>query len=217
MRLRRTLKVWNWNIFGNLSQKKNELQEKIQRLETQLQLGWDEGVHGDWDTSRRELSQVETWENELLCHQARMEWTKDGDRNSKFYHAVIKERRKRQIIQLTSPNGELTTEPNEIGAMAKEFLSDLFAASPYYMDNQLFASVQPSISQAEDQEFSSFPTSEEVWEAIQQMNPASSPGNDGFTGYFSRACWDILQGDLCHFIMDFFTGKSQGGDNSLKE
>lgn len=38
------------------------------------------------------------------------------------------------------------------------------------------------------------------------MNPDSSTGDDGFTGNFYRACWDIIKEDLCAFIMDFFKG-----------
>lgn len=38
------------------------------------------------------------------------------------------------------------------------------------------------------------------------MNQSSAPGNDGFTGYFYSACWDIIQADLCAFVLDFFKG-----------
>lgn len=37
MWLKHTLKSWNWTVFGNVFQKKKELHEKIQNLETQLQ------------------------------------------------------------------------------------------------------------------------------------------------------------------------------------
>lgn len=43
-------------------------------------------------------------------------------------------------------------------------------------------------------------------EAITDMHPASAPGSDGFTGNFYVACWDIIQSDLCTFVVDFFKG-----------
>lgn len=117
----------------------------------------------------------------MLCNKARLDWARDGDRNSKYFHAVIRERRKRKLTQLTLANGDITTSPSEIGRLAVEFFSDLFTASPYHLDEELFANIQPRVSPAEDQIFNSLPTMEEISETIKQLNPSSSPGNDGFT------------------------------------
>lgn len=92
LRLRHTLKSWNWEIFGHVSIKKKDLHEQIQSSELQLQHNWDDAIHLAWENSRKALRQVQNWENQLLCQKARMAWTKDGDRNTRFYHAMIKER-----------------------------------------------------------------------------------------------------------------------------
>lgn len=55
-----------------------------------------------------------------------MDWLKEGDRNSKFFHAVIRERRKKQNIQIALPNGEVTNAAAEIGRIAQDFFADLF-------------------------------------------------------------------------------------------
>lgn len=82
--LKHTLKQWNWEVFGHVSIKKKELQEHIQTLEMLLQQGWNDSIHLDWENSRKHLRQVENWEDELFCQKARMAWTKDGDRITKF-------------------------------------------------------------------------------------------------------------------------------------
>lgn len=33
-----------------------------------------------------------------------------------------------------------------------------------------------------------------------------APGNDGYTGHFSIACWDVIKMDMGNFIQDFFEG-----------
>lgn len=86
------------------------------------------------------MCQVENWENELLCHIARMEWTKNGDCNSKFYHSVIKERRKCQKIQLAHVDRSIISDPREIGAMAQEL----------YLENQLFENCNCAIIDIND-------------------------------------------------------------------
>lgn len=49
IRLSRRLKNWNWEVFGNVTHKKKELQETIQTLELSLQQGWDDSVHEFWE------------------------------------------------------------------------------------------------------------------------------------------------------------------------
>lgn len=98
--LKHTLKEWNWSGFGNTKEKLVELQNQIQTLETQLQQAWSKGIHNEWDGCKKQLQQVEACEIERLRNQAIMDWMKDGDKNSKFFHAVIKEKRRRNITKI---------------------------------------------------------------------------------------------------------------------
>lgn len=129
-----------------------------------------------------------------------------GIENSKFYHALIRECRTKQTIQVTTNNDDTTTSATEIGAMAVDFFSKLYTAFPYHLDTNLFADIHPGISELDDQGFCSAPSIEEVWEAIKRMNPSSSPGKDGFTGYFYRSRWAIIKEDVFAFVIDFFKG-----------
>lgn len=87
-RLRHTLKDWNWNTFGNVFNRLKEAQNKTISLEQELQRGWRDEVHEAWESSKKELLQLEKWESEMLCNQARLDWTKFGDHNSKSFHAA---------------------------------------------------------------------------------------------------------------------------------
>lgn len=70
------------------------------------------------------------------------------------------------MIQPELDNGEVTTAPSKIGRNAMSYFSDLFAASPYHLDANLFDTIDPCISDEEDQSLHRLPTIEEVWEAI---------------------------------------------------
>lgn len=178
----------------------------MQHLELELQQGWAGIVHKDWQPTRAELCEVVKWENELLCHPARMNWAKEGDRNSKFYHAVIKDKKKHQLIQIIRENEIVTTDSLEIGDLAQYHFSTLFMASSYYLNPKHFEDIQPRITSADNKFFLASPTHDEVREAIKDMNLASSLGSDGVTGFFYTACWDIIQRDLCAFVLDYFKG-----------
>lgn len=55
----------------------------------------------------------------MLCQQAQMDWMKDGDRNTKFFHAISKEPEWRNF----------------------HFFVDLFSASPYHIEERFFDSL----------------------------------------------------------------------------
>lgn len=76
---------------------------------------------------------MEAWENELLFHKARMDWTKDGDRNSAFYHAVIKEKKKCQLDQIIREDEFVTADASEIVVLAQDYFSALFTTLPYHL------------------------------------------------------------------------------------
>lgn len=171
-----------------------------------LQNQWADNIQSEWEDAKRELQQIEKWENELLCHKARLDWMKDGDRNTKFDHAVIKERKRRQLIQFTLPDNTVTSDAKTIGAAAEHYFFDLFSASPYYLDEDLFTDIEPRISSSDNAMFSEVLDYEEIKAAINSMNPSSAPGQDGFTRYFYIHCWDIVKTDLKAMIEDFFKG-----------
>lgn len=100
MHLQRTLKDWNWSVFGDLRTNIKLSQERVQSLEYSLQTRWDEDTADQCATAKAQLLQYESWEAEFLCQKARIEWSKDGDRNTKLYHATIKDRRRKHQIQL---------------------------------------------------------------------------------------------------------------------
>lgn len=110
------------------------------------------------------------------------------------------------MIQITQANGETTTSASDIGVMAVNYFSELFTSSPFIFRRHFFANIQDNISKLDDQSFGCLPTSDEVWEAIKQLSPTSSPGNDGFTGYFYQSCWEIIHDDVMAFVLDFFKG-----------
>lgn len=94
--------------------KLKEAQQKTASLEHELQMGWKDDVHAAWESSKKKLIQLEKWETKMLCNQACINWTEFGDRNSKFFHALIKERRKHQTIELARSDGTLISNAAEI-------------------------------------------------------------------------------------------------------
>lgn len=109
-------------------------------------MGSKDDVHAAWESSKKKLIQLEKWETKMLCNQACINWTEFGDRNSKFFHALIKERRKNKTIELARSDGTLISNAAEIGNEAQTFFADFFSASPYHLDETLFDRIQRSVT-----------------------------------------------------------------------
>lgn len=60
-------------------------------------------------------SELARWEHEMVRHKTRNKWLQEGDRNTFSFHALVKERRKNNIIKLRQPDGVIKSDPNTIG------------------------------------------------------------------------------------------------------
>lgn len=74
--------------------------------------------------------------------------------------------------------------------------------------SNLLSDIESLESSLQDQNSAlcALPREEEVEKAIKLLNPQSSPGPDGFTGFFYIQCRSIIKQDLMAAITDFFLG-----------
>lgn len=148
-----------------------------------------------------------------LCSGRKIERLKEGDKNSKYYHACIKLRAHRKVLNLLQADGSYLSDPKQVGDAAVSFFQDLFSASstpyrsvheahllPFYQTIPRLVSVQDCENLLQD------PTSEEIYHAIQGLNPHSAPGQDGYTGCFFSSCWYIIHKEVVLAVQEFFKG-----------
>ncbi|XP_019196178.1 PREDICTED: uncharacterized protein LOC109190182 [Ipomoea nil] len=154
-KVKRVLKNWNWEVFGNIFEKLSELEEKVSNSESAMQT----------DPSEEKL------------------WVVEGERNSKYFHGLVKERRAKQVIHKIKNNeGEWVEEQSQIADLAVEFFQKLYTAEPLNRDNSVFECLQVSVTEEENQKLIAEPTLEEIRATVYSMNPNSACGPDGFGG-----------------------------------
>lgn len=200
------LKSWNWNIFGDLNRRVEDLQKQIFELELQLQSDWPAEADAALSRSNSEMRQTLNWDAELRFQKTRSKWLQEGDRITQFFHAVIRERRRRNMITLQEADGKVITDPKIIAQRAVDFFENLFTASPYFMHEELFDDYPREVTEDMNAKLIEVPTTREIWDAVSQLSPDSAPGVDGFTGHFFRVCWQIIQSDIVEMIQGFFLG-----------
>lgn len=105
-RLKSKLKHWNWDVFGHIQSRIKNLQREINSMEKMSQNTMSDDDYQVLDGLKGELAEKLQWEHELYRLKTRAKWIQEGDQNTVFFHAMIRERRKRNIIRIEQPNGE---------------------------------------------------------------------------------------------------------------
>ncbi|KAL8529340.1 hypothetical protein ACS0TY_006669 [Phlomoides rotata] len=126
----------------------------------------------------------------------------DGDRNSRFFHTMNRIRETSIGLSSLVVNGELTFDPWIISDSVVQFYTELFTAQDQatYDDSVLWAFIHPVVEAEENAALIALPSVEEIRWAIFDMEPSSSPGQDGFSGSFYQSCWDIISFDVIEAV-----------------
>ncbi|CAM8951160.1 unnamed protein product [Rhodiola kirilowii] len=86
-RLRRCLTKWNWETFGNVHKIVIEKQNLVDSLEKRLQTGWNNDTNQEVIQAKKDLSTYLRYQYSMLEEKSRIDWLRDGDRNTALMHA----------------------------------------------------------------------------------------------------------------------------------
>ena len=100
--------MWNKTVFGKLDKEIKDKQLELQHLQNTIHTVEDVKKERDL---RIDLENLMEREELMWAQKARSNWIIKGDRNTKFFQTVVKQRRARnRILQLKTENGNLTED-----------------------------------------------------------------------------------------------------------
>jgi len=215
--LKSDLKGWNKDVFGHTDKIKLDIVKKIQELDMRDdEDGLDENRIMERKDLLNQLQVINTRNESLLQQKSRALWIKQGDSNSKFFHASIKWRRMRNGIKgvLCQNSGSWVEEPNTVKEMVKEFYKNKMIVVDdigVRLDNVEFKKLFDH-----DNNFLTEPfDGKEIKEAIWNCDSHKSPGPDGITFSFIKNNWGLLEKDVEGVVNCFYReGKIPKGCNA---
>ncbi|XP_057812491.1 uncharacterized protein LOC131026578 [Salvia miltiorrhiza] len=120
--------------------------------------------------------------SEHLRQQSRVSWLSDGDRNTRFFHSMVKWRRSNQNIKQLSIDGVISEDPVVMADHVIHFYEDLFSepASAPVDRSWISGYIPASVTSAQAATLTAIPSAEDIRLSVFAMDRHSAPGPDGF-------------------------------------
>jgi mannosylglycoprotein endo-beta-mannosidase len=207
-KLRAELKRWNVSLskLKDLIQKCNSVILFLDTLEEQrslyrVEFNFRAIVKSHLDELL--LAECNYWKKRCTIR-----WMKQGEDNTKFFHAMATERyRRNSIAMLQDEEGnDVTDHQLMAGMFYKEYKARMGHSEPIFMQFDL-ANVLSPVDGLE--ELTRPFTKQEMDDVIKFMPVDRAPGPDGFNGLFLKKCWDVVKGDFYQLAADFYNENIQ--------
>ncbi|KAL9658974.1 hypothetical protein QQ045_028250 [Rhodiola kirilowii] len=161
--LRQHLKKWNWDVFGNIRTQTQQLLCRISNLEDSLQTRRSNEVETELVQAKHDLQISQRQHYTILADKAKAQWLIDGDRNSTIFHAMLKAHRRFNRIMIEQEDGSLTSDRDEIGAMALQDFQARLCDYSMVPPPDAFDHIVASISEEGNLLLIATPEEDEIW------------------------------------------------------
>ncbi|XP_059288801.1 uncharacterized protein LOC132042210 [Lycium ferocissimum] len=181
-KLKGVLSKWSREVFGDIF-KQLIIREEIVRLKKEL---FEENPS---QVNRMVLqkAQAETkrylhYEEAYWRQKSSLDWFVDGDKNTRFFHNLVKGRRKKlQIKRIQNSDGSWIGDEDQMAAEAVHFYTQQFSQEDSIRGENLLSHIPVLINQNRNDLLCQMPSVDET-------------------------CWDIISLDVYKMVVAFFQG-----------
>jgi hypothetical protein len=208
--LRKKVRGWSTNAEAEIKRRKKILSEEYEKLDVMAETR---------DLSNQERDRVKEVSGELnriweveetkARQRARERHMLEGDKNTKYFHAVANQRRRKTTVHtIEGPDGAVDST-KEIIEVATQYYKNLFRFEPR-PDIKLsegFFTDEERLTEGEKDMLEKRFSEEEIKKAVFESYSDGAPGPDGISFMFYQQFWDIIKMDLMEMFEDFFEGR----------
>ncbi|CAL8157492.1 unnamed protein product [Prunus armeniaca] len=203
--LRHKRKDWNKEVFGDLVSEKKEAEARIAALDLmEGQGGLDINLRKEREGLYLLVSDLVYKEEVKWRQSGKIQWAKDGDSNTKFFHRIASGRRKRNLIQKLEVEGYgVVVSEGEIELEIINIFKNLYSSNAEA--RWCLEGLNWNAISAEEAEWLERPfEEEEIKRAVFDCGTDKLPRPDGFSMLLFQSCWDIVKEDIMKVLEDFF-------------
>ncbi|KAK6137271.1 hypothetical protein DH2020_028986 [Rehmannia glutinosa] len=206
IRTKQKLQWWNRNIFGNIFDKLHVAENHVSEAEQRYDSEPSSANLTALNRTIAELVLATKIEEDYWHQKSSCKWIVEGERNTKYFHNLVKYKRIKSRIHSVLDNGVNLTEDSDIQKSCVNYFSQAMANDLTPPAFQCPFPL-PRISDTDAEEIlCSLPTAEEVKKVVFSINSDSIAGPDGFSSHFYQICWPIIHEDVISAVHEFFQG-----------
>ncbi|GJY94381.1 RNA-directed DNA polymerase, eukaryota [Tanacetum coccineum] len=149
-----------------------------------------------------------------LAQKAHSHWDIEVDKNTKYFHGLINQRRRQQMVKGVMIEGVWCSEPVQVKQAFFDFFEQKFQD---HESNVVLTDILNfcRLSDLDRLQLDKDASVEEIKNAVWDCGSSKAPGPDGFSFLFLKTYWDLLKDDVVEFISSFLTsGQMSLGSNS---
>ena len=147
--------------------------------------------------------------------RSRINWLREGDRNTEFFHRKATWRaRKNRIKRLRDEHGVWQEDATAMQKLIQSYFQQLFTNHPNMEASDVVHLFQEHVTGDMNDFLCRDFTEEEIGDALFQIGPLKAPGIDGFLARFYQRNWEVMKTEVVNAVKLFFaTGVMPEGVN----
>ncbi|CAH1450864.1 unnamed protein product [Lactuca virosa] len=137
-------------------------------------------------------------EEKLLAQRCKINWLSDGDRDSRFFHKILKSNQnKSRIVTVMDEEGRWIHGREVANKFVDHFSNFLGQNYPTERLNQESGFFRNVLDQDSVVDMIKVVRDEEIKLAMVDIDDIRAPGPDEFSSKFYKAAWNVIRNDIC--------------------
>ncbi|KAL0289913.1 UNVERIFIED_CONTAM: LINE-1 reverse transcriptase [Sesamum radiatum] len=205
-RIKELLKKWNRETFGNVFSTVQQAKQEATEVERKFDRDPPETILIALNKSNAVIVHALTMEAEYWRQKSNCKWLEAGERNTKYFHSLVKKKRIKSTIHRIREGNQEITHPDRIRDSAASYFENLLAGQGVQPSTTYLPFQFSKIPEEIGNNLCSIPSVEDIRETVFSIDKDSVAGPDGFSSLFYQACWEYIARDVYDAVRDFFSG-----------
>lgn len=156
-----------------------------------------------------EYTSVTLAEEDFLNQKSRNNWLNLGDKNTSYFHKLVKVRNsKNTISHVWDAQGRKVEEVEQIKRVAEDYYKGLLSTNShvfeYSMIDRIGGLVTTRLSEVQARDMESDPFEVDIKSTLFAMSNNKALGPDGFSAGFFKAAWAVVGLDVIAKILPLY-------------
>lgn len=199
------LRKWYKNTLGNVYDKYIRLEEEISKPDIKIISDNNDVNRTNRNKIKAEYMRYLKIQDSIQRKKARVKWLTDRNSNTKYFHSVIKDKRRRtNIHKIENEFNHWVESTSEMSKAVVSYFKGILSQDIVCGDYSELDITDPISTKEYNSSLTAISEKEEIREVVFSMDPDSSPCTDGFSAKFFQTFCDIVSFDPTMALRAFF-------------